>query len=164
MNAKNLDRIKDFHLPPSNPPSTFPFEVTLAVADVNTDVVLGAMQRVSPEEPCHQAILSVSEAINKKVGDAILHKWRNLLLNVPTNFVIVSVGLNRYWMAINLREEIAENFTTLVRSLKQRIHEIFGFKLDQEKATGGTVSNNTLALQYKKNMKYAKGTEHVTKR
>ena len=74
-------------------------------------------ERVSPEEPCHVALLSCQEAIQKKCSDDVLRRYRTMFLSVPCVLEAIPVGDDRYWRSINLREEIAQKFQTLVRSL-----------------------------------------------
>ena len=165
VNKRKIKDMGNFWFPYDNPPDVFPFDVVMCCGgeEENIQETWGAIERVSPEEPCHVALLSCQEAIQKKCSDDVLRRYRTMFLSVPCVLEAIPVGDDRYWRSINLREEIAQKFQTLVRSLRDRIYEVAGFKLDQEKARNTTLSSEKVAGLYDKNVKYAKGTERVSK-
>ena len=161
----SIDYLQSYFFPHDNPPDVFPFDQVIGCEGEEDKIweQWGAMQRVSPEEPCHAAIFSCQLAIEKKCSDDILRRWKVLLLNVPTTFEKLAPGDARFWRSVNLREEVAQKFATLVRTLRERIYEVAGFKADQEKVIGKPLSSEAVEKLYKKNIKYSKLTEVVSK-
>ena len=165
MNASKIKAMQEFYFPVGAPPTVFPFAVTLAVddADMNIKEAAGSLERISPEEPVHALLFSLKEAIETKVSDDVLRSYRQLLLTIPTEFVKVPKGEERYWKALNMREDIIERCRILTRSMRQRVYEVAGFKMDQEKIQNKTLSSLQIATMYEKHMKYSKKTEKVSK-
>ena len=160
IQTSRVRQMQKFYLPPLDPPKAFPFEVTMAVDSTNFDITNhgGALERISPEEPCHAAVFSAHEALRAKAGDDIMRRWRKLFLTIPCCVVVVAPGDARQWAAINLREQFTENYTILARTITQRIYEVVGFKVDKEKELGPISSAKTSEF-WKDNVKFSKGTE-----
>lgn len=62
----------------------------------------------------------------------MLDKWRALLLKTSFIFEPVSVGQDRFWRAMNLREEQVEKGIAQARSARQRVYDVAGFKMEQD--------------------------------
>ena len=165
INASHIAEIQRFYLPALDPPKDFNFVFTIAVADADIDIDnhLGSLQRLSPPEPCHALLFSVKAAIDQRASDSVLQRWRTLFLSASFAFELVAIGEDRFWRAQNLREEAVESGLVVTMTTRQRIYDVYGFKVDKETAMGVSVSSEKVAAFYSEQMKYAKNSERVSK-
>ena len=136
IDPSKITAIQVYYYPVANPPSSNPFECTIGV-ELNEENVMkhmGAMQRLSPEEPCHALLFSAQEAWNTKQPDDVLRRFRNLMLKIPHSFEAIPLGDDRFWRALNLREDFSKKYETLTRALRQKIIGVAWFKFDYETA------------------------------
>ena len=123
---------------------------------------LGSLQRVSPEEPVHALLFSIQEAIQAGCSDAILQRWRALLLTSSMVFEVIAPGDARYWRAQNLREEVSEKHVVLARSLRQRVFDVAGFKTEKDKENGTAMSSEKASKLYRQHVKWSSSSEVVS--
>ena len=73
IDPSKITAIQVYFFPVANPPSSNPFECTIGVEFTEENVMkhLGAMQRLSLEEPCHALLFSAQEAWNTKQLDDV---------------------------------------------------------------------------------------------
>ena len=161
VNAAQIKEISRFYLPPLDPPETFPFDLTLAVDDdtFGSTGKLKGLQRLSPEEPVHALVQSIGNAIKAGATDDIMRRWLNVCLCVTIVFEVVPQGEERFWRAQNLREQAIENGEVVHRSTRQRIYDVAGFKIEQERIHNREFSAAYVADLYNKRVKRAKSTE-----
>ena len=165
VNDAQIREIQNFHLPPLNPPAAFPFDLTLAVDDdtFGSTGKLKGLQRLSPEEPVHALVQSIGNAIKAGASDDIMRRWLNVCLCVTIVFEVVPQGDERFWRAQNLREQAIENGEVVHRSARQRVYDVAGFKIEQEKKHNREFSAAYVADLYNKRVKMARSTEQVSK-
>ena len=65
-------------------------------------------------------------------------------------FESIPPGEERFWRAQNLREEMVESGETVTRTVRQRIYDVAGFKLDKEKEAGQKITPEKIALMWHK--------------
>ena len=154
-----IAEIQKFYFPPMSPPSTWPTGLAVTVCvdssdgDAEGNYTTGGLQRVSPEEVCHALLFSVATAIKEKAPDDIMMKWKNVFLTVNMVFESIPPGEERYWRAQNLREEMVASGETVTRTVRQRIYDVAGFKMDKEKEAGQKITPEKIALMWHKKMK-----------
>lgn len=169
INKSQINEVRDYWLPLDNPPDVFAFDVVVAVdaSEVTADAPplsskFGSLQRLSPEEPVHALLFAVADAIARPVDDALLQKWLQLMLKISFTFEVVAVGEDRFWRSMNLREEQVEKGIIQSRSARQRVFDVAGYKLEQERLKGMTLGADKIARMYQMNVKYARGQEPVS--
>lgn len=164
INRLQINELIKYHFPPLDPPAEYPMEIVLALEmNQEADKSFGALQRISAEEPVHACLFAIRQAIEQKASDAVMQRWRKLLLTVPTVFAVVPKGEPRYWKAQQLREDILEAFATLKRSDLQKVYDVVRFKQVLETESGETLSAEKLALRYAKNVKFSALSEKLSK-
>ena len=163
INSGQIREIQRFSLPALQPPSYFPFEVTVAVEDAAEEQLRPQYQRLSPAEPIHALLFSIQAAVKSKADQSVLQAWRRVLLTVPFSFEVVALGEPRFWRAQNLREEAVEHGLTVRLSTVQRIYDIAGFKAAKDSVAGANLGADKIAALYEKHLKQAKGAETINK-
>ena len=164
INKGQVQEIQRFYLPPMDPPKEFTYEIVAAVSAACDEEFhkKGSFQRLSPAEPCHALLFSIHEAISGKAPEAILRRWKELLLTTPFRFELVPQGEARYWRAQNLREEMVERGITVRLSVRQRIYDVAGFKASKEAALKTTLGAAAVASAYQKHLKASAGSEVIS--
>lgn len=159
INKSQMSFIKN-SLPPENPPEQFPYLMSWAIPDSSFEVLAhkGSIQRLSPEEPVHQAIFSLDEAISLNLGDDILRRWRSMLLRPCVKFERVGPGRPRYWRSLNIREDYMRKACELTRTTLARIMDVVLCKLAEEKVRCKTMSSALVHKVYNENVKFAART------
>ena len=100
--------------------------ITVAVPSPTFEVKKhkGALLRVSPEEMTTAFILALARDVSKNVSNEILSKWRVAMVSTPCKFVVLPTPMDRYWKALQLREDISHTYNACHRSCYQRLHEV----------------------------------------
>ena len=164
INGTQVKELMNVFFPPLNPPAKCPMEIVLAIEDVReASNNRGALQRVSAEEPVHACLFAIHSALDQGASDAVLQRWKALLLSCPMRFWKLGPGEPRYWKAQQLREDIVESFATLRRSDLQKIFDVARFKQTLESETGESLSAEKLAQKYQKNVKTSCVSEPLSK-
>lgn len=163
FNEQQIKALQAF-FPHDKPPASSPFDFWVAVEHnkINLHEHRGSLQRVSPEEVGHAMLFSIAEAIKAGVPSEVLGQWKTLALTVPFVITVVEPGEARYWKAQNLRESMVEKGETLKRTVRQRIFDVAGFKIEKEK-TDGNLSSEKVASMYAKHLKLARSSEPISK-
>jgi hypothetical protein len=139
---------------------TMPVEIALETLDQSVLNHKGGLLRVSPEEYIHALFSRVADLVDSGEGHADLRKWRAVMLTTPFHFTVVGTERDRFWKAVNLREQAVSSYEAVARSPIQRVFEIISFKNQREKAIGPlTVAQ--LAKEYETNARLAASTEPV---
>ena len=85
------------------------------------------------------------------------------MLNIPHSFEAIAPGNDRFWRALNLREDFSKQYETLTRTLRQRIIGVAWFKFDYEIANNiKQVGCEKIAKFYDKHFDQAKSSESVS--
>ena len=123
------------------PPAAFPGTVTVGViTGESVNAASGKLVRISPEEMLYAYFIGAAKSIEANQGDDnLVSNWKKVALSVPMSFVRCTNQDDRYWKAVNLREEIGTQYATMYRSAVQRIFELVNWKKRIEKRDG--VSN-----------------------
>ena len=164
LNQGQIKQIQSFSLPPSDPPSSFPYVVTVAVDAASEESLAadGHWHRLSPAEPVFALLLSIQQCMIDGGDEVLLKRWRKILLTVDYEFEVLAGQESRYWRALNLREAAVELGQSVRLSLRQRIFDIAGFKKSKELATGSHMSAKKLAQLYGQQLKLARGQEELS--
>ena len=112
-------------------------------------------------EPAHALLFAVESSIKRAAPEAILKRWRQIILTVPFRFEKVGLGEARFWRAQNLREEMVERGVTVKLSIIQRVYDVAGFKANKEASLETTLSPGQVAAAYEKHLKAARGSEPI---
>ena len=163
INKGQIAEIQRFYFNPVDPPISFPYEICAAVS-AGTEEELsrkGSFQRLSPPEPAHALLFAVESSIKRAAPEAILKRWRQVILTVPFRLEKVDLGEARFWRAQHLREEMVERGVTVKLSIIQRVYDVAGFKANKEASLETTLSPGQVAAAYEKHLKAARGSEPI---
>ena len=123
----------------------------------------GALCAISPEEVRHAMMAAIARDISNGVESEVLEEWRRKVLSRTATFQVHATEAERSRVAMQLRENMANDHETMRRTQLQRIYEIIFFR-DQYAKTHGrdqaTAAN--IAAEYG-NMRMAKGRERISK-
>ena len=89
--------------------------------------------RLSPLEPIAAMFSAIAKAVNRNDSDESLEKWRKHLLSVPFEFACVNTEDERYFAALQLRENITKDYESMRVSVLMRIMDIESFLHRKEK-------------------------------
>ena len=104
----------------------------------------------------------MAEAVKKGADAGTLKAWKHLLLTTSFRFKVVPLGEARYWIAGNLHEEAVNKRHMVTMSIRQRIHDIPGFKAAKDAQRGSSLAADQVAKRYEK-LKLNTKAEPVTK-
>ena len=130
-NASQVQHIVRAQLKVDEPPSRFPFRITVALDSPTMSVGdhIGALKRVSPPEPAHALLFAVAAAITSSQQYGILQRWKTLLLTTEFEFhVVADGGDNRYWKYQELRQIAIEHGDNAKITTRQWIYDIIGLQ------------------------------------
>ena len=164
VNPGQIKHLMKNKFPYNAPPERSPYRVQVALdwCDHDACTSAGSLQRFSPEEIDHACLFSIAEAIEKKVPDAVLRAWIQLILSYPMEFHVVAAGDARMWKGQNLREAMVDVGDTVKRSVSQRVHDVAGFKTEKETESNQAVSAAKTASIYTKMMVMARSSEQIS--
>ena len=114
----------------------------------------GGLMRVSPEEIAAAFILAVARDIKKHEPEDLLQKWYRQLRSTTCVFVLLPSQMDRYWYALERRENVEHEFQAVHRSCLQRLYEVSRF-IEKLRGTGGSVNLPAVLNAYKTNLKNA---------
>jgi hypothetical protein len=123
----------------------------------------GALMAINPEEMRHAMMSAIARDIEAGVDTAVLEQWRARVLSCTGTFVVHASDASRLHMAMQLRENLANDHETMSRTQLQRVYEVIYFR-DVWAWTHGRdqASAVNIAGEYAK-VKMAKGRETVSK-
>jgi hypothetical protein len=159
VNPGQITYIQKTKFPAHNPPASAPCRTKVAIADGEAAWTPGSLQRLSPEEHGHAALLSLQEAIESNAEDAILQRWKRLLLTWPMSFERIPEGDARMWRAQNLRQQMIDLGETVKQTVRQRVVDVALYKQEKEIELQSSVSSEKMAQLYKANLKLARSSE-----
>ncbi len=84
----------------------------------------GALKRVSPEEITAAFIMAVARDIDKNEAVEVLSEWKTFMLSTTCKFVFLPNQMDRYWYALDQREQMDHAYRVCHRSCYQRLHEV----------------------------------------
>jgi hypothetical protein len=123
----------------------------------------GALMAINPEEMRHAMMSAIARDIEAGVDTAVLEQWRARVLSCTGTFVVHASDASRLHMAMQLRENLANDHETMSRTPLQRVYEVIYFR-DVWARTHGRdqASAANIAGEYAK-VKMANGREKVSK-
>lgn len=95
----------------------------------------GALEACSPEELRHAALFAMARDVKAERAEAIA-TWRRLALSTSVTFVKHRDADERYWAALQQRENLAQSSEAMSRTAIQRIYEIGRFRNQQRQLHG----------------------------
>ena len=118
----------------------------------------GALLRVSPEEVTGAFVLAIARDIQNSEPDDILRAWKQVALSTTCVFKVLPSASDRYWYALQQREQVAMTHKAVHRSTLQRLHEISRLmKRLRETTPQSEVTAASIAKAYTDNLTMAAG-------
>lgn len=147
-----------------NVPKRSPWPLHIAVTSKDApDKQLGAWKRVSPDEVAHALVLAVARDIERSEDTEVLQKWRWVFLTHSIEFHRADTHQERYFMSLQMREDILALEKACARTVLQRVFEVAKFN-EWVSKTHGEIGAAALADLYEKNIRMASNSEtRVTK-
>ena len=122
----------------------------------------GALLRVSPEEITGAIIFAIERDIRDEKPDAILKSWRSTALSTTCVFKVLPSSTDRYWYALQQRENISTTYKAVNRSVFQRMHEISRLiKRMRETRPASEITAHNIAQAYQDNVKMTPGASAI---
>ena len=144
------------------PKMGFPFNITLAVEGTEIiDCYRGLLPRISPEEPVAALLKAIRAAFASGCDDTEKEGWKRVLLTIPTTFERITIKMDIFYRALNIREDMIKLAGAVKRSALAWILLIANYKMDQEKVHG-KMGNQQLAALFNNHVSTAEETEAVT--
>ncbi len=122
----------------------------------------GLIKCITPEELRIAFVLAIARDIDEDAGEDVLKRWRRSVLSVSVKFEVLDNIEAVHWKALQVRENIGQDFATMRRSSLQRIFELVSFKARMEAQTGVSMGAAAIAEAYKSNVKLAETSEELT--
>jgi len=128
----------------------------------------GALRRVSPEEPCHAAILVCAGDVKRAQHDRNpetdqrLHRWRQIFLSCCFCFEVATGEDASYWRAYNLRQLVTAEYTAIRRTAWQMACELALFKKTKEQETGQSLTKKQLTEVYQNKGNTTSGSDAIS--
>jgi hypothetical protein len=171
INPAAVDRLTAYYL---ETPGPVPMDLVVAVTapTVKPHEHRGALQCVSPDEvriayfgAIAQAVRAASAGgLTPAASSALTHKvkqWRHHALSCTFEFRVLGSEDDVYFAAVNLREKLVTDYSTLAISAYQRIFQVLTVKARKEEVLGPlTVAR--VAEEFNKHAQLAKDSEEVT--
>lgn len=160
-NYANVMKLKNHHF--GEGPTRMPFPLVVAVDSetyrVHTNK--GGLVCCSPEEILHAYVFAVDDAICNK--SANLKEWADVGLAATMTFEILPSSEDRYFRAINLREDLVADYRTMARTPFQWTYIVWNFKIELEKSSGMNMSAAKVSDAYQAKARLAPDSEKLSK-
>jgi hypothetical protein len=125
------------------------FSCSLDVSVLSTDSIIaskGTLESVTPDELRHAYILAISRDITAKKDDSVLRSWRNHVLSTTMSVLFHNDIDERYWVALQARENIGATSEAVCRTCIQRIYEVIRFRDIRIHTTGHSSAGSAQAV------------------
>ena len=123
----------------------------------------GALCAVSPEEMRHAMMAAIARDISNGVESEVLEEWRRKALSCTATFQAHATEAERCRVAMQLRENMANDHETMSRTQLQRVYDIAFFRDQYAKTHGRDQATATnIAAEYGQ-VRMAKGRERLSK-
>ena len=145
-------------------PATMPHNIIISLKEGEHPLEKrGALCAISPEEVRHAMMAAIARDIECGVGSEVLEEWRRRVLSCTATFQLHATEAGRLQVAMQLRENMANDHEAMSRSQLQRVYEIIFFRDTFARTHGrdqATAAN--IAAEYAK-VRMAKGREKISK-
>ena len=84
----------------------------------------GGLLRVSPEEITSAVTLAIARDIANHEADTVLAEWKRVVRSTTCTFKLLATSSDRYWYALQQRENTSTTHAVVHRTTFQRVHEI----------------------------------------
>lgn len=174
INPTSVERLASYYL---ENPGPVPMDLVIAVptATFKPYEHRGGMQCVSPDEVRIAYFGAVAQAVREyqsavaggltpAVVAALTHKvkqWRHHALSCTFEFKVLGSEDDIYFAAVNLREKLVTDYSTLAMSAYQRIFQVLTVKARKEEVLGPLTAAR-VAEEFNKHAQLAKESEEVT--
>jgi hypothetical protein len=130
-----------------------PGQITDVIASPYVDVRKGSLQRVSPDEIVHGAVLVCADEIRRNVPEARLRRWRDIFLSCCFVFELSGPGTDEchHMRSYHLQQtSVADYIIGSMMSVKQLAHAIFIHKQLKEAETGMRLNYMQVATLFRR--------------
>ena len=162
----------DTHLPRPRFPShtswtaeRFPHEVVCCLpsnSEPPTPENRDKVFRLSPDEIELAFVQKLDKLIASGATDDELVKWRSCALATTYSYQRVDVEDDKHWIALNLRQNLVQDSSTMGFTTLQNIYDVLHEKSKMERSFG-EMSAIEVAARYEKNVRYSTESERVSK-
>ena len=97
----------------------------------------GALRAIIPEEARHAMMAAIARDISNGVESEVLEEWRHKALSCTATFQVHASEAERCRVAMQLRENLANDHETMSRTQLQRVYEIVFSVTSTLRPTGG---------------------------
>jgi len=171
INPTAVERLAAYYL---EQPAAVPMDLVIAVpgADFKPDEHKGGMQCVSPDEVRLAYFGAVANAVRAASAGGLtpaatsaltlkVKQWRHHALSCTFEFRVLGSADDIYFAAVNLREKLVTDYSTLAMSAYQRIFQLLATKARKEEILGPLTAPR-VAEELNKHAKLSKDSEEVT--
>jgi len=145
-------------------PATMPHNIIISLKEGERPLEKrGALCAIGPEEVRHAMMAAIARDIERGVESEVLEEWRRRVLSCTATFQFHATEAGRLQVAMQLRENLANDHEAMSRTQLQRIYEIIFFRDTFARTHGrdqATAAN--IAAEYAK-VRMAKGRETISK-
>ena len=118
--------------------------------------------RLSPDEIEIAFVQKLDKLITSGATADELIKWRSCALACTYSYQRVDVEDEKHWIALNLRQNLAQDSSTMGFTTFQTIYDVLHEKSKMERAHG-EMSAADVAAKYEANVRYSTEAEKVSK-
>ena len=104
-------------------PASMPHNIIISLQE-GEQPKRGALRAINPEEVRHAMITAIARDISNGVGSGVLEEWRRKALSCTATFQVHASAAERCRVAMQLRENLANDHETMSRTQLQRVYEI----------------------------------------
>jgi hypothetical protein len=174
INPASVDRLAAYYL---DQPAAVPMDLVIAVpgAAFKPDEHRGGMQCVSPDEvrlayfgamahavrECQSATAGGLTPATTSALTLKVKQWRHHALSCTFEFRVLGSADDIYFAAVNLREKLVTDYSTLAMSAYQRIFQVLAVKARKEEILGPLTAAR-VAEEFNKHAQLAADSEEVT--
>jgi len=109
-------------------PATMPHNILISLREGEQPLEKrGSLCAISPEEVRHAMMAAIARDIEGGIETEVLEEWRRKVLNCTAIFQVHASEAGRLQVAMQLRENMANDHEAMSRTQLQRIYEIIFF-------------------------------------
>ena len=120
-------------------PATMPHNILISLREGERPLEKrGSLCAISPEEVRHAMMAAIARDIERGIETEVLEEWRRRVLSCTAIFQVHASEAGRLQVAMQLRENMANDHEAMSRTQLQRIYEIIFSGTRLQRPTGGT--------------------------